>query len=1560
MMLRWPKLGLTRPYYKYLWRCWLLVGLVLLQRISYGRMEEILQLRSSGRGSTGGSGTQHHQQQQRQQLEEQELFSSSSSSNEIECPSFAENSACPCYKFEDGLFLECPSITAVALRSTLQLISSPIQSLSVYEFDRSVKSLTADLFASTSSHASAHTSTFLGGASGGSSSSTGNDVNIRHLQFSHSNLQQLKENSLNNLRTHLESLSIVNGKLTQVPTKALAGMKKLMVLDFEQNEISAIEEYAFYGLHVVKLNMKGNRLERIPETGFVGLEDSLAELDLSENRLKQFPTSALKRLENLRQVRLAMNEINSLEQDDSYTRFGSLVFLDLSVNNFVELYSDVFGAFPYVKTLSLYNNFIELVHRDSFVSLKELQSLDLSHNRIVFVDAEVFAANRKLHTVDLSHNHIHYVSGVFSNLPLLREIFLSENNILELTDDCFSNSSSIKVIYLENNSIQRLDAEALSSLFSLEQLYLSGNHIRRVPMGLFEMTGKLQSLSLDNNLISELDVRVFRRLLNLREIRLNGNQIRVIQEQLFGTLGALMELHLQNNAIRVIERNAFKNCQLLQYINLQENALDEIDIMFYYSTETSANHLQQPLTARGKLITAKTGGSDASMFGEVDSVASSALISIQLNSNALKYLHERSFQGQSSVQTIWLENNQLNSLDKELFVDLVQLERLYLKNNSISSIDPNAFNSLRRLRFLDLSLNRLTSLNEKLFKNMVELDELLISKNQLQKLPSNVFGSLQKLRVLDLSHNPIGILESDVFHQNFSVSVINLKGCELTRIESDAFKGLQNLNELNLDDNHLRSEDIKQIDASSLRTLRLASNNFTIVRENTLERLPSLQVLVLERCSIRDLPYPLLSKNNNLVKLDLSHNLLRTLKRTIFNNLNVFKELRLQNNSINDFPHIALSNISTLETLVLSQNQLTNVDFFKLHGLPNLRHLDLQDNTISSLTGFNTATLPHLDMINLSGNLLLALPENFFKHSISLQRIDLSCNRFRQIPNTALSEFSLARLAWLNLTGNPLQRIHHTMTTDIDQRRFPFLKELHISQTNLTILTSKDFDIYPALQRLYLVQNRINRVSPGAFVALSNLQILDLSVNEIEMLPKERLQGLRLLEILNISNNNIKELDEFTDDLQRLKVLDISSNQLERIQKNTLRHLVALQELYLNGNRIRSISSDAFRTLRALVTLDLRKNFFEDVPLRALKPLETHLKQLRLEENHLNCSCDTQELWEWLSDHRKWTSENVRCEQPAEVHGKSLLAMEPLEFCDVPMILKIAIQDIQPYSVLVSWQSREHSGLHGYHVIFHSLDTVEDFRGKTLNRLANSAKLDRLSSNTRYLICVLGLGNWLSSQNDIHSLLNQSNQIQNQVLNNQNGFMAGELDTSFSNTLLSLMMDTPTSKCTEVRTLDSIGPNPLAEVDGISSQGIIHSILTRRLGLIVGCCLGIIVFIVLVSVLGYLKIKKQRLDAAKRQQQPMAPEFISYRHFSIPNDEHGRDGVAGAGGGGGTNSFLHNNHHHQHNHHNQQPVTTVDGHPSFISGAVLGTTTTLNGGGSVPGAEERKKIYIDS
>lgn len=91
-------------------------------------------------------------------------------------------------------------------------------------------------------------------------------------------------------------------------------------------------------------------------------------------------------------------------------------------------------------------------------------------------------------------------------------------------------------------------------------------------------------------------------------------------------------------------------------------------------------------------------------------------------------------------------------------------------------------------------------------------------------------------------------------------------------------------------------------------------------------------------------------------------------------------------------------------------------------------------------------------------------------------------------------------------------------------------------------------------------------------------------------------------------------------------------------------------------------------------------------------------------DNPLHCSCEAQELWEWLRDHPKWVpadaGQQLRCEQPPELRGNIFTEMEPQKFCDQPLILKLAIQDIQPYSVLVSWQSREYPGLNGYRVTY--------------------------------------------------------------------------------------------------------------------------------------------------------------------------------------------------------------------------------------------------------------------
>lgn len=78
---------------------------------------------------------------------------------------------------------------------------------------------------------------------------------------------------------------------------------------------------------------------------------------------------------------------------------------------------------------------------------------------------------------------------------------------------------------------------------------------------------------------------------------------------------------------------------------------------------------------------------------------------------------------------------------------------------------------------------------------------------------------------------------------------------------------------------------------------------------------------------------------------------------------------------------------------------------------------------------------------------------------------------------------------------------------------------------------------------------------------------------------------------------------------------------------------------------------------------------------------------------------------DFANQERKTGTLQLMCDQPSELHGRALIDLQPQSFCNAPLIVKVAIQDIQPYSVVVSWQSREHSGLQGYHIIYHPLDS---------------------------------------------------------------------------------------------------------------------------------------------------------------------------------------------------------------------------------------------------------------
>lgn len=107
---------------------------------------------------------------------------------------------------------------------------------------------------------------------------------------------------------------------------------------------------------------------------------------------------------------------------------------------------------------------------------------------------------------------------------------------------------------------------------------------------------------------------------------------------------------------------------------------------------------------------------------------------------------------------------------------------------------------------------------------------------------------------------------------------------------------------------------------------------------------------------------------------------------------------------------------------------------------------------------------------------------------------------------------------------------------------------------------------------------------------LETLRTLDLSQNHLQrffFLCKEEYN----LQVLNVSHNKLEYIDDnaLNDRIPKLKILDLSFNKLTVVNETMLQHLTILEYLSLSYNPIGDgIHESAFWTLRALRHLDLK------------------------------------------------------------------------------------------------------------------------------------------------------------------------------------------------------------------------------------------------------------------------------------------------------------------------------------------------------------------------------------
>lgn len=171
---------------------------------------------------------------------------------------------------------------------------------------------------------------------------------------------------------------------------------------------------------------------------------------------------------------------------------------------------------------------------------------------------------------------------------------------------------------------------------------------------------------------------------------------------------------------------------------------------------------------------------------------------------------------------------------------------------------------------------------------------------------------------------------------------------------------------------------------------------------------------------------------------------------------------------------------------------------------------------------------------------------------------------------------------------------------------------------------------------------------------------------------------------------------------------------------------------------------------------------------------------------------------------------------------------------------------------------------------------MSQIRGKILNSTARTTRLNHLTPGARYVICVIAIGdfgNTARSETPNARIANPTS------IGNSGISVYG--DEQIFNNLRPSMNDSYISKCTRVSTIEIFS----AALDSPFSNTYkgIAEMLQRRLSLVVGCCIGLLVFIVLVSALGYMKTKKRPVMPKDVVQQ--TPQYISYDNFTATNVE---------------------------------------------------------------------------
>uniref|UniRef100_A0A336LSG8 CSON003119 protein n=1 Tax=Culicoides sonorensis TaxID=179676 RepID=A0A336LSG8_CULSO len=168
-------------------------------------------------------------------------------------------------------------------------------------------------------------------------------------------------------------------------------------------------------------------------------------------------------------------------------------------------------------------------------------------------------------------SHIRIPSTLFTEIPGLQNLNLSDFHIRRIQKSSFTNAVALKTLDLSYNLLQEVLKSTFKRASTLQELFLHNNNIEVVEYNAFKYLRNLTTLTLNNNHIKHLSKNAFEDLSNLRTLLLNDNRISVVSSAL-KPLRALEMLTLHNNLMHYVRVKVMnKYLRNLTNVTLQNN-----------------------------------------------------------------------------------------------------------------------------------------------------------------------------------------------------------------------------------------------------------------------------------------------------------------------------------------------------------------------------------------------------------------------------------------------------------------------------------------------------------------------------------------------------------------------------------------------------------------------------------------------------------------------------------------------------------------------------------------------------------------------------------------------------------------------------------------------------------------------------------------------------------------------------------------------------------------------------------------------------------------------------